>query len=126
MSKLSQWGQETPSGQRRRRTVSKHLASSMRAGMCIMTPVSPIDFERTSARCKARHPEETVTYQLPGIHLEPKGNTRCSLDRSMRSCHSYSSVEPCWGLHGVFSSYRLGERIWHAPDVQAVAGAPPR
>ena len=37
-----------------------------------MTPVSPIDFERTSARCKASHPEETVTYQLPGIHLEPK------------------------------------------------------
>src|SRR5712691_611328 len=37
-----------------------------------MTPVSPIDLDRTSARCKVSHPEETVTYQLPGIHLEPK------------------------------------------------------
>ena len=39
--------------------------------MCIMTPVSPIELEGTSTRCKASHPGETVTYQLPGIHLEP-------------------------------------------------------
>jgi hypothetical protein len=36
-----------------------------------MTPVSPIGLDRTSARCKASHPEETVTYPLPGIHREP-------------------------------------------------------
>ena len=41
--KLSQLGQQALSGQRRARTVSKHLASSMRDCMCLMTPVSPID-----------------------------------------------------------------------------------
>ena len=79
--KLLHLGQQTPSGQRRARTVSKHLASSMSDCMGIMTPVSPIDLNRTSARCKASHPEETVTYQLPGIHLEPReiGKTRNQL-----------------------------------------------
>jgi hypothetical protein len=29
-------------------------------------------FERTSVRGKVCHPKEPVTYQLPGIHIEPK------------------------------------------------------
>src|SRR5262245_11877237 len=43
----------------------------MRDCMCIITPVSPIDFERTSPPRQASHPQETVTCQLPGTHIEP-------------------------------------------------------
>ena len=71
LSGLSQWGHCTPSGPRQLRTVSQHLASSMRDCMCIMAPVSPIASSETSARDRVGAPHKRKFYQLPGIHIEP-------------------------------------------------------
>ena len=43
----------------------------MRDGLCLLMPVCPMDLNRTRTREQARHPAQTVTAQLPGIHLEP-------------------------------------------------------
>jgi hypothetical protein len=40
--------------------------------MCIMTPVSPMGCDRTSAQYKARNPHWEGASQLPGIRIEPK------------------------------------------------------
>jgi len=68
----SQVGQRPPSGPRRARTVSKHLASSMSDGMCIIAPVSPLGRDDTSVPYKASDPHERERGQLPGIRIEPK------------------------------------------------------
>src|SRR5215217_5700945 len=65
-----------PSGQRRRRTVSKHLASSMSDCMCIMAPVSPMGRDGTSTRYKASDPKDKERCQLPGIRIEPINNAQ--------------------------------------------------
>src|SRR5690242_12562846 len=99
-----------PSGQRRRRTVSKHLASSMSDCMCIMAPVSPIGRDGTSTRYKASDPQDKERCQLPGIRIEPYGFTSNGARRY------YFSLSP--------EAVERAERILTSYDARALTTRP--
>ena len=62
----SQWGQVTPRGQRIARTVSKHLASSMRFKMFNIRAHTILDSEKPSAKSRLQGRD----YTLPSCILE--------------------------------------------------------